>query len=164
MSLYPKKLSNIEELRREQAQLRKQLDKLSFEDVFSMDSLLGREKNTEKKESKVVAEAEETGGGKWDFVLELLPMAYPLLESVVNMAKDKFFGLFTAKPKQGKKGDTDGDSIARQGGSIVKTVALEILTGYLKWKAIELTYKGARHLIKKQQQKKALRKLEEEMG
>ncbi len=164
MSLYPKKLSNIEELQREQAQLRKQLEKLSFEDVFSMDNLLGRDKDNGKKESKGSAAEEQSSGGKWDFVLELLPMAYPLLEPAVNMAKEKFFGLFTSKPKGYKKKEAEEDDNEEQGSSIVKTVAVEIITGYLKWKAIELSYKGARHLIKKQQQKKAIRKLQEEMG
>ena len=167
MSLYPKKLSNVEELRREQAQLKKQIEKMSFTDVFSIDNLVGSgaQPGEKKEKNKAANEADDSAGSKWDFVLELLPMAYPLLEPAMNMAKEKVFSFFKSGSKKTKKMQTEeGVNNEEKGGNIVRDVALEILTGYLKWKAIELSYKGIKLIIKKRNEKKAIKKLHEEMG
>ena len=44
----------------------------------------------------------------------------------------------------------------KKGRNPLKVVAVEFIGGYLKWKAIELSYKGIRYLIKKRREKKAI--------
>ncbi|MCF8451063.1 MAG: hypothetical protein K9G49_14415, partial [Taibaiella sp.] len=45
----------------------------------------------------------------------------------------------------------------KKGGNMLGTAAREVIGGYLKWKAIELSYKGVTLIIRKQKKKKEAR-------
>lgn len=153
MRLYPKKLSSIEDLEQEQLLLKKQLKKLGNEDLFSVSTILGSGKSAEEKTKNKGAEEE---GGNMSFLLDLLPMAYPLIETGIKK--------ITQPKKEKREKSSDADEDTKPGKNIIKTVALELITGYLKWKAIELSYKGVKYIIKRKKEKKALAELEEQMG
>ena len=44
-----------------------------------------------------------------------------------------------------------------------RTIAIEFIGGYLKWKAIELSYKGIKVIVKKSKEKKERRRAEQQM-
>lgn len=171
MSLYPKKLRNVEELELEQLRLKKQLDKLNdqdiFQDMFSVGNILGSFKKGSGGKSSD-GEESAAGGGIMSIAMGLLPMAQPLLGSAMEMVKAKILNMGADKPKKEKlKNSPDAESKKekkKEGKSMVRAVVFELVTGYLKWKAIELSYKGAKYLIAKRRQNKAMRELEEEMG
>jgi hypothetical protein len=136
MRLYPKKLRNIEDLEREKKLLRKESRDLDIDSLFSVDGILGK-KNKDK----------DDGGSLFDF----LPVSNPVVDLLVKFVQKKL----------AKKNGDSGASYApppekkKKGKNLLKTVAVEFIGGYLKWKAIELSYKGIRHLIKKRKEKNA---------
>ena len=132
MALYPKKLKNREDLEREKRALLREKEELEKSDPFSIEGLLGNS----KKEG-----GEEGPGGLFD----LLQGSGPLAGIISGLVKkgfekmDKKSG--AAKPEEKKE------------NSLLKSLAKEFIGGYLKWKAIELSYKGIRYLIRSRKEK-----------
>jgi hypothetical protein len=162
MSLYPKQLRSIDDLEREKSRLKKQLEKLGDEDAFSVSSLLGSASKGEKK-GKVKDEAGEAGGNG-GFLASLIPMALPFVEIGIQMVQNKMAAPKAEKPKKDKKQLKEPAAEKGESRNVLKAMAIEIVTGYLKWKAIELSYRGAKHLIKKRKERQALEELEKEMS
>jgi hypothetical protein len=54
--------------------------------------------------------------------------------------------------EQKKKKKKKGDGGKKKDGLLVD-LAYEILGGYLKWKALELSYKGVKYMVKKRKEK-----------
>ncbi len=143
MAMYKKQLRSIADLEKEKRRISKKLEKLKSEDFlpslksgadFSMPDL--------------------------DFLAGVIPEKYSIvtkfLPQVVAVAKQAFAN---RKSEKLASENVSGSEGKRKGAGKVKKVAgsilMEVLTGYLKWKAIELSIKGARHLIRQRRQKKA---------
>ena len=65
-------------------------------------------------------------------LLDLIPVSHPVADILIRFVKNKL---------SQKESNSQEDNTA--------------IGGYLKWKAIELSYKGVRHLIKKRKEKKS---------
>ena len=179
MSLYPKKLKNTEDLQREQEQLEKQLKKLKENSgqVFSVGGILGNVASSvgqavgggeKKKDTEKGKEAPAESNGVIPMLLEYLPMAMPFIEMGFSAIKQRMSAPSKKKERKAAKespaSQQTTDKKKGNGKSIVRAVAFELISGYLKWKAIELTYKGAKYLVEQRREKRAMRELEEEMG
>ncbi len=139
MRLYPKKLRNVEDLEREKKLLRKETRRLEDEEFLSLDSIFN-------KKSK------DNEGGGFASLLDLLPVSNPLVGTFINLIKQRI-SKKADKPRQ----DTDNSSDSKKKGkSPLKKIAVEVIGGYLKWKAIELSFKGIKHLVKKRKEKRTV--------
>ncbi len=135
MKLYPKKLRSIDDLEQEKQILRKEIKQLDKEQFLSLDGLLG------KKGSK----GEDTGIDVLSTVLDFLPISNPVVSQVVKLA----VGWFSKKEDVPKSGPWKEDTVKKPGKSLLQKAAIEFIGGYLKWKAIELSFKGIKYIIKK---------------
>ena len=146
MRLYPKRLRNIEDLEREKKALAKQMAQLDTAGLFSMDSVLEGMRSGKKSKG-------DDSSGMLGNVLEMLPISNPLVSIAVKFIQARLSA--PSKPKKKVSKSEPEEEPSRPG--IVKRVAFEVITGYLKWKAIELSYKGVKHLMKKNKAKRARR-------
>ena len=139
MRLYPKKLRSVEDLEREKKLLRKETRRMEEDEFLSLESIFNKKSG-------------DNDSGGFASLLDLLPVSNPLVGTVINLIKQRISGK-ADKPKQ----DTDNNSGDRKkkGRSPVKKIAVEVIGGYLKWKAIELSFKGIKHLAKKRKEKRA---------
>jgi len=138
MRLYPKKLRNIEDLEREKKILLRKSKQLDKEDLLSLEGLLGKGKKKGKDK-----EEEDSAGS----IVDLLPISNPMLKMGLKILETRILSPRKNKTKE------NGEPPATKNHPIRK-VAIEIIGGYLKWKAIELSYKGIKYLIKKRKEKK----------
>ena len=64
---------------------------------------------------------------------------------------------------QGRRDDgSDNSEEKEHHPNVLKSVAKEVVGNYLKWKALELSYKGISLVVKKRKKKKAERRAMEE--
>ena len=148
MKLYSKKLDGLDALEREKLVISKRLRELDKEELFSIEAILEQK----KKEFGF-------GGGQSRSLLEWIPSlsTNPLLGRVVKVVRERLAHHPEKKqeqPKQRDKTPKTGVPGEKQTKNVIKSVAVEIIGGYLKWKAIELSYKGVRYLIAKNKEKK----------
>lgn len=137
MRFYPKKLHSIKDLEREKRRLQKEVKLLEEEDFFS---LKGSKKSKDDDD-------DDDGGGSW---IDLLPISNPLVKSLLPLAQ----GLFAASSRKKQKQQfTAGEE--KNGKNILLTIGKDVLMSYLKWKAIELSYKGIKVIVKKRKEKRA---------
>ncbi len=129
MRLYPKKLRNIEDLEREKQLLLRQSRKLDKEEFLSFESLLAGGKS------------QDGGGGVAETLLGLLPVSNPIVSKLVGLAVKQLSKRATTSapaeecpPEKGNK-------------NILRKIAVEFIGGYLKWKAVELSYKGIKRVM-----------------
>ena len=152
MKLYYKKLEDKGALDREKKRLEKELAKMEEDDLFSIKSLIPTNKKMPGKEDS----------GLFSQLLDYIPAisGNPLLATVVSTVQKRFLQPSekkTEKPRKPQPAEKAPSEGKKEGRNIIKSVAIEIVTGYLKWKAIQLSFKGARYLInqrKKRSQKK----------
>lgn len=154
MAFYPKKLHNLQELEREKLQLEKQLLKLEEEELFSLNSL--------KNSGKGKKNEDDGGGDILSTIMGSLPIANPWLDLAMSFVKKRFMSEGNSTKSTATAGNEPG--FMEKGKAIAKKAAIEVVTGYLKWKAIELSYKGVTYLVKKRREEKILRKMEEDAG
>jgi hypothetical protein len=146
MQLYPKRLRNIDDLERERKLVLKQKQRLEKEDLFSSGESSG------KKGSKT-RDKEEVGGGALSSLIGLLPIGNnPLVGIVVGFAEQYFAG---RSERRSKKAFSQPNDEGKKHKNVLGSLAVEFIGGYLKWKAIELSYKGIKLIIKKNKEKKA---------
>jgi hypothetical protein len=139
MRLYPKKLRNIEDLEQERARLLKEKKRLDKEDILSLDGILGKNDAGEGKEG---------AGFDISSLISMLPIANPIVGQVLKMVTNKFAG-------GGERSDESKERPNKKSGkNIFKSLAVEVIGGYLKWKAVELSYKGIRRIIKNRRKDK----------
>ncbi len=132
MKLYNKQLNSIEELRREKQKLKADLNSADKQGLFSLDDVLpGKNKNNGK--------ADNDGGG-----LDIAGIATGLLSSLGNKDTLLSVGLPLLK--------VAGNQLEK---GVVKKILKEVGLGYIKWKAIELSIKGIKHLVDKKVQERA---------
>jgi hypothetical protein len=130
MRLYPKKLRSIADLEREKKLLMKESKRLDKDEFLSVGGLLGK-------------------GGNNASLVDMLPISNPLVAKVAKIALNRLM----KKDKAPKATPVAEDRGERQ-NSLLKKAAIEFIGGYLKWKAVELSYKGIKHLVKKRSEAK----------
>lgn len=151
MKVYPKELYTLNALEKEKKKLKRQLRELDEEELLSVQGLMGKKpkKNQEPEDIDLVST-----------LLALLPISNPLVGPAIKLAQRLIFK--KGDKKYSKKGIIQNyvsaepyhEEIGHKVKRVAKSVAFEFITGYLKWKAIELTYKGAKHLIQTRKEKK----------
>lgn len=133
MKLYNKQLNSLEELKLEKQRLRAK--KRNADELFSLDDIIPG-----KSAAKTNSEEEESEGGG----LDIADLASSLISAVGNrdMLMSVGMPLLQLVGSQMEKG-------------VVKKILKEVGFGYAKWKAIELAFKGVKHLVDKKVQQKA---------
>ena len=144
MKLYSKNIRNLEELEREKRRLIKERKQLEQEDIFSVEGIMSNITNSKGTTSANNDLAGASGMGT------LFSMSGPIVGLVVDLVKDKIL----TKSDSGNNSSNSTNPILQKGGSILKDAAKEMIGGYLKWKALELTYKGVTLIVKRQKRKK----------
>ena len=142
MGFYRKRLNGIDDLERERKALRKEREELEQEEFFSLKDLFGagksRVQGKSHSEDNTDDKEKDAGIAGLESLLGLLPTAAtPLLSILTGMLEN-----------------TVGIAVGKKGKHIALKLAREVIVGYLKWKAVELGYKGAKHLIKKKKEKR----------
>ncbi len=138
MAFYPKRLRTIDDLEREQKLLRKKKEEM--EQLSFLSAGGGETTASSKKDS------EQGGADKLNQLIELLPVIMAVAGPVIELVKNKFSG-------RSDKAD-ERESEDDQEPGLLRNIATEVIGGYLKWKAIQLSYKGIRLIIKKRKAKK----------
>lgn len=126
----------MEDLEREKKLLLKQSRKLEEEGFLSLDGFFGKTGSGEDKE----------GASLLDFI----PLSNPLVDLVVKMIKSRM----SKKSANTKPDDFHDHTTRKKGRSPLRAFAFEFIGGYLKWKAIELSFKGIRHILKTRKEKR----------
>lgn len=138
MKLYPKRLNNVAELKQEKKLLKEQRKNTDLHHIFSA-------------EGEASGHEEESGTGG------LMGMALSLLgsESLLGAAMKHGPSLFHLFSKKKAKQEYAPPAAEEKQPSLVMKVVKEVGFGYLKWKAIELGFKGIKKLIQSRKHKEA---------
>ena len=131
MKLYPKNLRNVKDLEKEKARLLKKKQKLDQEEVIPGLGI-------------ITGSGKDGKSDKGDGLGDILQFSNP----VVSLLKDIIISRISKKADANQSVEQP-DEPQEKGRSITKRLAIEFIGGYLKWKAIELSYKGIRYYIKK---------------
>lgn len=134
MRLYPKKLRNINDLEKEKKLLQKEARRMEEDGFLSMDTLFSKKNGKEENFS----------------LLDFLPVSNPAVDILVKLIKQRF----SAKEDHSKAGAANSKE-KKQGNNPLKVIAFEVIGGYLKWKAISLSFKGIKYILKKRKEKQA---------
>lgn len=132
MKLYNKQLNSIEELRREKQKLKADLQSADKQGLFSLDDLLPGNSTSNSK-------ADNNAEG-----VDIAGIATSLLSSLGNKNTLLSVGLPLLK--------VAGNQLEK---GVVKKILKEVGLGYIKWKAIELSVKGIKHMVDKKVQERA---------
>jgi hypothetical protein len=145
MKLYSKKLRNIEDVERERRLLLKERKRLKKEDIFTLESILGKGEKDKGTDS--------ANGIMESLAPALSEMSGPLLGLVTDFFQQKFSGGNTEKGEPSFIKSILNKSL-KKGGNALGSAAKELIFGYLKWKAVELSYKGVKLIISNKKKKK----------
>jgi hypothetical protein len=132
MKLYNKQLNSIEELRREKQKLKADLQSAYTQGLFSLDDLLPGNSTSNSK-------ADNNAEG-----VDIAGIATSLLSSLGGKNTLLSVGLPLLK--------VAGNQLEK---GVVKKILKEVGLGYIKWKAIELSVKGIKHMVDKKVQERA---------
>jgi hypothetical protein len=145
MALYPKKLNNTSELAKEKKRVQQQLAELSEAGLPSVGSLFSGGSGGNSA----------AGGGVLNMVMEHLPVSMdnPVVANVLKFIRSKIGG--GGKSESKGASEAEEPSFLDKAKKTARAVAVDVVTGYLKWKAIELSYKGVKYLIKQRKEKRA---------
>jgi len=139
MGFYHKKLRNIEDLKQEKKMLLEESKRMNQDEFLSLEGIMSGSKN-----------GGEAKGGIGS-LLDYLPVSNPVVSTIIQLVQKRLSKKDRA-PEPAYAPKSEG---GKKSKSTIKTVAFEVIGGYLKWKAIELSYKGIAHLIKKRKEKKS---------
>jgi len=146
MRLYPKKLRGIEDLEQEKKLLVARAHELEEEEFHFVEGFLGKKASKKKDKGKNRGDEDDNNQGSLLDYLDLLPISNPLIKTGIKMAIGRI-ARWQAGSSGNKKQRSEGTE--KKGRSPLRAIAVEVIGGYLKWKAIEMAYKGIRHLLKK---------------
>lgn len=132
MKLYPKKLHSLSELEREKKTMKYALKQIDIEDMFSLGGLLDNSKGKNETEKNTSPLNGLLGS----------PLFGTIMNVVVPMLKKR--------SSQKEKADKNEEPHKK---NIVKSAAIELIGGYLKWKAVDLSIKGIKKLLHKKKDK-----------
>jgi hypothetical protein len=138
MEFYPKRLRSIDDLEREKKRLLRQKEELEQEGLFSHEGI--------------------TGNGNWTEVLtgglETLAGYLPISGTAVSIITRLARRFLKKRNKKEEENAGSRESAAKKKRkNILISVAKDVIGGYLKWKAIELSFKGIKHLLKVRKKK-----------
>jgi hypothetical protein len=150
MKMYSRNIRNLKELEQEKRRLLQERKQLEQEELFSVDSMMSSILKAKDDKTNSISTASEQGN--------LLSMSGPIASMVLDIVKDRILN----KMDSGNTSSFANNPLMQKGGNILKGAAKELVGGYLKWKAIELTYKGVTLIVKRQKRKKAERLAKEE--
>lgn len=142
MKLYDKKLNGREDLKKEKRRLNRELKELEQEPLLSLDDVMG--------------EAQGMGAG---ILQNIMPLAGTFSGPLMNIASSlvgKIINRKRSKKRDDREDEREEDRDSHP--NVLTSVAREVLGSYLKWKALELSYKGVSLVVKKRKKKKAERK------
>lgn len=128
MKLYNKQLNSVEELRLEKQKLKAEIKKADATSFFSIDDIIPGTKPTTEKEAPK----------------DIMGMATNILSSLANKETLLAVGMPLLSILTG--------GVQK---AVVKKVLKEVGLGYIKWKAVELGYKGVKTILKKTTEKRA---------
>ena len=145
MKLYPKRLENTTALQQEKHRLKIERKEIDKHGMFSLGDVLGSKKGKTTAGTNTTANAEthEDSGGIGGLVGSLLA-GVPMFE----------LGMKFGAPLLRKLGGAVGGVGKKAGKNAFRWVTKEVLGGYLKWKAIELSYDGIKHVVESHKKKK----------
>lgn len=126
MKLYKKNLRNIKELREEKAALKRDAD-ASLENLFTFKSMFTSPDDTEEEKSPGGTAKEGSDNTPLEDILNVL-LSRDVVETAFELLKPFIITTGTKK--------------------ILKPIAKELVSGYLKWKAAELGFKSAFQLMR----------------
>lgn len=135
MTLYPKQLHSVAELEKEKARLTLQCGQMeqdTLKDVenFKIPSLIF------KREAK----SKEASNRLSSLLGDFIPGAAPVLKLIEEFLPGS--------------GSIISDHIKARATKLVTGATKEIMGGYLKWKAIELSFNGVSYLLRNRKKKK----------
>jgi hypothetical protein len=136
MRLYSKKLQSVKELQQERARLQRKLRRMDEEDFLDPSALLG-----------LGSKGSKDGGSGIGSLLGSIPGSEKIITLIVETGQRRFMKQDAEVPDE-KPGKQQKQAAPKSRGLLARA-AYEFIGGYLKWKAIELSYKGIRYLIKK---------------
>lgn len=143
MKLYYKKIYNIEDLRREKKVLLKELKRMDKKDILSFKGSSGKKRKEERKETEVFQ------------IADYFPGAHPLVGILIKIIQNRLLKGRAANSTLQQAHPVA--TLKQKGVKMLRTALVEVAVGYIKWKAIELTYKGVRALIRKRKERNSLR-------
>ncbi|MBC7555005.1 MAG: hypothetical protein H7257_13635 [Taibaiella sp.] len=149
MPLYSKKLHSANELQREKLEIEKRLLLLEREDAFSSLDFLTTKKGKKSGRKEVTAMGS---------LLDLIPVSNPIMEAALKLVQRKFFSRQPDTERRG--GEHQPSPVMSKVKKTAKGIVLDIVVSYLKWKAIELSYKGIAYLMKKRKEEQQMLALE----
>jgi hypothetical protein len=145
MRLYPKRLENETELLAEKHRLKMQRKEMDKGSLFSLGDVMGSTKKGKSAGGAATAHSEDDGLGG-------------LLGSLLTGGSMFELGMKFGAPLLRKLGGAVGTAVGgagkKAGKNAFRWVTKEVLGGYLKWKAIELSYDGIKHVIESRKKKK----------
>ena len=124
MSFYPKQLRTVKALEKEKKRLSKHRRQLE----------------------QTVFIAKSSSRGAISTVVGMLPISNPAVAQLLEVVIERI--IKRAKGGGGKK-EAKALPPKEKAKNRLKAAAIEFIGGYLKWKAIELSCKGIRHIIRK---------------
>jgi hypothetical protein len=135
MKLYPKRLNSLEALRREKIRLRYERRHTTVSDLFPVVEI-GRSKITGEAKAGLLSTVIELLRAKGDLQMALA-LFKPVLRALRKRSEQK-------KAMQEEMGLPKKDSFIRK-------LVVEILTGYLTGKALQMAVRSIRMALKRQQ-------------
>lgn len=140
MKFYSRKLHNVEDLENERKRLLKQQRQMDKEPFLSLGSIVSSSKQ---------GDTESKGGGLP--LLGLIPFGGPVLNIIGGLVRRQ---LNKKKDPVYKAAEYSHNIPGREKKhNMLRTMAVDVVTSYLKWKAIELSMKGAKKLMEKRREK-----------
>jgi hypothetical protein len=136
MEFYSRKLHNVDDLEAEKRKLLKKKRHMDKEPFLSLSGVAGKEK--------------KGGGEESSSLLSFLPVSGPVVSIITKLVSRQFGKRQAPSYKAVFNGAAE-----KPGRNILRSVAMDMVTGYLKWKAIELSIKGVQKLIDKRREKNA---------
>ena len=136
MKMYSRQIKSVADLRKEKARLEKQCRQLEQDAVNEVTNirLPGLGAIAEN------ARAKAGSGGLESLLGNIIPGAAPVLKIVEDLIPG---------------GSNIAESIRKKTTKLAGGAAKEIIGGYLKWKAVELGFRGIRYFISTRKKKKA---------
>lgn len=154
MKLYNKKLSSLKELEVERRKLKAELRQIEAEGLISTEELLDGLKGGAVGIGAMLTHIPPS-------ILSFLP---PVASRLFSMVRSRFSRTHKSSDPEAEYADRhehkDGllKGMAKKGGETLLSAGKEVLGSYLKWKVLELSYKGLSLVVRKQKKKKAARK------
>jgi len=123
MKLYSKKLNSVEELKREKHVLKYALKHSGSDDWLNLNNLGSSDPRTENAAGAGVLGTVISAFGNKSMLNTILAMAPPVISLATKRRR---------KPEAG----------------FLQRAAREVVTGYIKWKAIQMVYRGIMMVVK----------------